>query len=421
MKGIYILLLGLLLNVHLYSQEAQICYELFNSSSVFTELSTQAIALASETVWEVSQMNGNRVTLTGTISASGQNWVYSATPTDKLIVQLPNGLKLEFKWVKFTGFLESTWESFTKSHDIDLYAKIEGTLDYHIISKTYPDEEKKIHWQRNITGTVIYYNQNTTINLNHTGVSSSSVDNGFAESVYQEQCTGTTSYVGLNASINDQYAAHIMHNSNTKQFVQNKEMLSNSSATVNNNTYQFQNAHLRWAAGTQFRDSAQAGIYNEAIDGNYWIAEGKMTKNGQHFGDVAFQLHTSLPTYGPSLVLNTVSGQHYLLHPILRRWMTITDVKQADNVFAKDYNLMQNYPNPFNPSTNIRFTIPEKSLVNLKIYDALGREVTELLNEEKDAGTYDIDFNAGSLSNGVYIYQLRTNDFTASRKMLLIK
>lgn len=427
MKTFYALLLFTLLNTSVYSQDEQfICYELFNSSSVFTTLSTEAIALASECVWEASQMNGNQVTLTGTLALSGDTWTYSASPNDKLIVQLPNNIKLEFKWIKFYGYIEGTWDSFTKSHDIDLYANLQGTLDFHIVSKTYPDEQKKIHWHRNINGSVIYYNENTNVNLIHTGVSSSSVDNGFAESEYQEQCSGSTSSSVMNASINDQYYSHIIHNSNTKQFVQNKEMLSNSSATINNNTYQFLNAHLRWAAGTQFRDSAQAGIYNEAIDGNYWIAEGKMNKNGQHLGDVVFQQHASLPTYGPSLVLKTVGGQNYLLHPILRRWMTITDVKKIDSSTPLHYELAQNYPNPFNPSTSIKYSIPGEEHVRITIYDMNGKKVTELVNQNQKAGTYEVTWNSkdnlgNSVASGIYVYTIHAGSYFHSNKMLLLK
>ncbi|MDR3610566.1 MAG: C25 family cysteine peptidase [Ignavibacteriaceae bacterium] len=93
----------------------------------------------------------------------------------------------------------------------------------------------------------------------------------------------------------------------------------------------------------------------------------------------------------------------------------------ADVNIPKTYKLYQNYPNPFNPSTTIRYQIPKPGLVSIKVYDILGREVTTLVNENKIAGTYDFNFNASRFASGVYIYQLRVNDFVSSQKMIIIK
>jgi hypothetical protein len=92
------------------------------------------------------------------------------------------------------------------------------------------------------------------------------------------------------------------------------------------------------------------------------------------------------------------------------------------------FKLEQNYPNPFNPTTIIKFGVPERSNVVLKIYDILGSEVATLVNEEMDAGWYERSFNAVSLSSGVYIYRLeavsiaeQSEKFISIKKMLLIK
>jgi len=85
------------------------------------------------------------------------------------------------------------------------------------------------------------------------------------------------------------------------------------------------------------------------------------------------------------------------------------------------YSLSQNYPNPFNPSTTIRYGIPERTFVELWIYDILGREVELLVNKEQNAGYYKIDFNAAKLSSGIYLYQLKTGDFIQTNKMILLK
>lgn len=86
-----------------------------------------------------------------------------------------------------------------------------------------------------------------------------------------------------------------------------------------------------------------------------------------------------------------------------------------------DYKLFQNYPNPFNPNTKISFQVPEKASVTLKVFNSIGEEVAELLNDEIEAGHYELNFNAKNLASGVYIYTIHANGFFASKKMLLLK
>ena len=85
------------------------------------------------------------------------------------------------------------------------------------------------------------------------------------------------------------------------------------------------------------------------------------------------------------------------------------------------YELSNNFPNPFNPSTTIRYQIPQDGIVTLKIYDILGSEVATLVNEEKLAGKYEVNFNASSLASGVYIYKIQAGSFINSKKMILLK
>jgi hypothetical protein len=86
-----------------------------------------------------------------------------------------------------------------------------------------------------------------------------------------------------------------------------------------------------------------------------------------------------------------------------------------------EFALEQNYPNPFNPSTTIRYSIRENSLVTLKIYDILGNEVATLVREVKPAGIYSVNFNSGSLSSGIYFYKLNAGNFTETKKMIMLK
>jgi hypothetical protein len=100
---------------------------------------------------------------------------------------------------------------------------------------------------------------------------------------------------------------------------------------------------------------------------------------------------------------------------------TITGVGTNVTETPSSYTLSQNYPNPFNPSTTISYALPKAGLVTLKIYDLLGREVSSLVNEFKQAGNYAVDFNASNLSSGIYFYSIKSGDFTAVKKMTLIK
>ncbi len=100
---------------------------------------------------------------------------------------------------------------------------------------------------------------------------------------------------------------------------------------------------------------------------------------------------------------------------------TMKKTSQAQPVVT-NYTLDQNYPNPFNPSTNISFSIPQKSTVSLKVYDALGRLVSTLIDGQiMQKDNYSVSFNADNLASGVYIYQLITNNFVSTKKMILMK
>ena len=100
--------------------------------------------------------------------------------------------------------------------------------------------------------------------------------------------------------------------------------------------------------------------------------------------------------------------------------ITPTSVESEKNVPVR-FSLDQNFPNPFNPATRIRYSITDEVNVSLVVYDILGREVAELVNEKQSAGEYELEFNASSLASGTYIYKLRAGDFVSVRKMTLVK
>lgn len=101
---------------------------------------------------------------------------------------------------------------------------------------------------------------------------------------------------------------------------------------------------------------------------------------------------------------------------------TVASVERLEELgLPLQYSLEQNYPNPFNPGTLIRYSIPAKSQVNLKLYNVLGQEVFTLLNTKQEAGTYEVELNAANFPSGVYFYRLEAGTFVDVKKMLLIK
>jgi hypothetical protein len=92
-----------------------------------------------------------------------------------------------------------------------------------------------------------------------------------------------------------------------------------------------------------------------------------------------------------------------------------------DNTTPNEFQLDQNYPNPFNPSTQISFSMPSREMVRLAIYDMMGRQRLLLLNAEMAAGNHSVTVDASLLSSGIYMYVLTSGNFTASKKMTLIK
>lgn len=98
----------------------------------------------------------------------------------------------------------------------------------------------------------------------------------------------------------------------------------------------------------------------------------------------------------------------------------VSDVK-IEEPLPVDYSLSQNYPNPFNPITIIEYGIPEISFVEIKVYDVLGNEIVTLVNEQKSAGTYEVQFNAIDLPSGIYFYRIQAGKFIQTIKMVLMK
>ncbi len=105
----------------------------------------------------------------------------------------------------------------------------------------------------------------------------------------------------------------------------------------------------------------------------------------------------------------------------LLRTRKVGSLENWKEIIPKEYTLYQNYPNPFNPVTTIKFDLPKDGLVQLEVFDILGRRIYTIVNEYKSAGSYEHQFDASLLASGVYIYKIQAGSFISSKKMLLLK
>jgi plastocyanin len=124
---------------------------------------------------------------------------------------------------------------------------------------------------------------------------------------------------------------------------------------------------------------------------------------------------------------NAVGDFPYYCEPHQGMGMTGTIIVQDpvsvpdDELISEEFELKQNYPNPFNPLTKIQYSTSTRQFVTLKVYNILGDEVATLVNEEKSAGIYNVNFDATGLSSGMYLYKIQAGNFVETRKMILMK
>ncbi len=155
----------------------------------------------------------------------------------------------------------------------------------------------------------------------------------------------------------------------------------------------------------------------------------RSTNNGSTWTDISSGLQKKSFSSISSLVYNQNNKLFVSCDGNIYRSVGATSgVKEYSEEMPTNFILGQNYPNPFNPSTTIRYSIPASlnpsqggALVILKVYDLLGREMTTLVNKVQTAGVYEIEFDAGELSSGIYIYKLQSGGFVESKKMILLE
>ncbi len=174
---------------------------------------------------------------------------------------------------------------------------------------------------------------------------------------------------------------------------------------------------LEWITATE-TNNQQFEIYRRNIVNEIstdWMLVGFRESNGT----------TTQPTYynfEDDITDVKANALEYRLKQIdFNGQFSYSDIISVDNLAPNGFVLEQNYPNPFNPSTHIKYAVANKQFVSIKVYDVLGNEISVLVNEEKAAGTYEVEFNASELTSGIYFYRLRVGQFVETKKMILLK
>lgn len=156
-----------------------------------------------------------------------------------------------------------------------------------------------------------------------------------------------------------------------------------------------------------------------SYDRRYWISSGPFNMAPGDTQQVAIAILMARGSDNLKSVTELKNKASYVKDFYSKEFFTA--LRNDDPAVSLDYHLGQNYPNPFNPATVISYSIPERSLVRLKVFDILGREVSTLVSELQNKGEYRVQFNASHLPSGVYIYTIEAGRFRDSKKLVLIK
>lgn len=182
--------------------------------------------------------------------------------------------------------------------------------------------------------------------------------------------------------------------------------LTSFSSTVNDN-----NVSLNWTTASEINNSGFE--IERSVLNNQWNNVGFVIGNGtvNNASNYSFSEKVNSGTYNYRLKQIDVNGNYEYFNLSNE---VLVGVPSA-------FSLSQNYPNPFNPSTKIDFALPKDGNVKITLYDMSGKEISTILNENKPAGYYNVQLNASNLSSGIYFYSINSNNFTATKKMMLIK
>ncbi|MFA6027103.1 MAG: T9SS type A sorting domain-containing protein, partial [Ignavibacteriaceae bacterium] len=192
----------------------------------------------------------------------------------------------------------------------------------------------------------------------------------------------------------------------------------------------------------KFSATGNAIVYGNIVDDNGINVEGAVASMVDENGEVlnstisdldgsfmldglssgSYQLVFSAVDYNVAVTNNVTleTANNYLNVDVVLAADALTSIQSEKNMIT-NFALSQNYPNPFNPSTVISYQLPSSGFVTIKIYNVIGKEIATLVNEFQQSGNYSKEFSAGGLNSGVYFYTIKAGNFSATKKMILIK
>ena len=183
--------------------------------------------------------------------------------------------------------------------------------------------------------------------------------------------------------------------------------LASFAASTNRN-----NVTLNWSTAKEINNSG-FDIERKAVNSTDWTRAGNVAGNGttNETRSYTFTERISTGNYNYRLKQIDFNGNF--------EYFNLSN--EVEVGVPSKFDMSQNYPNPFNPTTKINYDLPVDGKVSIVLYDISGREVAKLVNEVKTAGYYTVQFNASNLSSGMYFYRISANDFSSTKKMVLIK
>jgi pSer/pThr/pTyr-binding forkhead associated (FHA) protein len=395
---------------------SEILGQLFYGAVDIVDQGEDFIGLSIDAVWYASEIN-KIITTTGTLTQNTLNtdlWTYSSSPNDKLVLIFANKAVVNFKFAKIDGYVEGTEEDFKNSHEMDFTSEIPGMINLRIQSRIGRANERT-EWIRTITGKSVLEETPVNANINNTGYRKQEVSGSFAFGDYYNKTSGTVSTSYADFSINESYKTQIGLNSKNGVYIQSRQIINNNSASGNFGSFQFKNANCFWIGGTQFADSARAGIYNKATEVHNWSATGELLLNNQKYGDIKYDRQIYENSNGAYIIAGCQDGKIFYLYRVL--YPAIITNAKFSNKLNSDV-LSQNYPNPFNTLTTIDYLLEKESNVSIAILNSKGQTIEQLVSQKQSAGKHQVAFNSKYLAPGVYYYRIETELFSETKKMI---
>ncbi|MBU1948961.1 MAG: Ig-like domain-containing protein, partial [Candidatus Eisenbacteria bacterium] len=308
------------------TEEKELIQEIFDTAYSSNELTEESISLAAQAVWGATELNGGSPTFTGTLTQSAPNsedFTYSPTPNDRLIVLFSGSPAIEFVFTQFDGYVDGTWEDFLDEHELDFTVFIQDQMNFRIQSEKGSVGYGHWQWQRRSTGSVVYNDETLQIDIVDEGDQTSSVDSGWAESELTTGTTGTVTSPTASITVNQSYWSHLIHNSGDAVEIRNFIFRNGNTASFNGSNYQFvgeeagRPASVRWEAYTHFGSGGPDSTWlNTVSEPDYWLYEGGLLKDGAVYGLLQFTGPVISGTWGPDLELHTAEGD-ILLHSLI--------------------------------------------------------------------------------------------------------